>query len=276
MNIICSAIDDDATNALQHHIEEWRRQRHIVETMPIERLAGYLHFDPASRFALVDAIVFGADTNLFSFEDGHMEPTYALPTAMYVANEIRSLPEQCAMRDGRKWKTVPVIIFANGAAPYFSEIPNGVHVLPPICNNHPFLALRQMRQHVDDYYDRILADYRSLGMLVRFQNGHVQIGPALRRRHPTRESSYYYGAGDRRSNRDWVTFKRDHEGLAYDVEVFQNLLERNATETQMHKFFEQHPAFLMDAMLGVPLSHRPVFSNPVPRWTSENRPYVDA
>jgi hypothetical protein len=246
---------------LQHHIEVWRQQRHIVETMPIERLTTYLRFDPASAFALVDAIVCGADS-LFSFENGWVEPTYALPFALYVAKDVRRLPEGCAMRDGRKWRTIPFIIFANAGASTVSEMPNGVHVLPPLCNPYPLLALRQIRRHVDDYYNRILADYRSLGMLVRYENGHVQIGPALRKRNPTRESSYYHGGADRRSNRGWVTIKRDHEGLRYDVEIFENLLESKATETQMHRFLEQHPAFLMDAMLGVPLSHRPVFSDP--------------
>lgn len=247
-----------------YHIEEWRRHRHIIETMPIERLASYLHFDPASELALVDAIVLGADTNLVSFQDGDMWPLFPLATAVDVAESVRSLPEQCAMRDGRKWKTVPVIIFANafdGLPPYY-EMPDGVHVLPPVCSHHPSLSLRRIREHTDEYYDRILRDYVSLGMLVRFENGHVQVGPALRKKDPTIESAYYYAKADRRANRGWVTVKRDHEGLRHDVDIFHHLLETDASETAMHRFFEQHPAFLMEALLGVPLSHRPVFASP--------------
>jgi hypothetical protein len=40
------------------------------------------------------------------------------------------------------------------------------------------------------------------------------------------------------------------------------LLDRNATETEMHRFFEQHPAILMEARMGIPISHRPNFANP--------------
>ena len=74
------------------------------------------------------------------------------------------------MRDGRKWKTIPVIIFSNAfdTVPPYYEMPDSVHVLPPLFNQYPPLALRQIRQHVDDYYERIFADYRSLGLLVWF------------------------------------------------------------------------------------------------------------
>jgi hypothetical protein len=99
-------------------------------------------------------------------------------------------------------------------------------------------------------------------MLVRFENGHVQIGPALRKKNLTIESAYYYAKADRRSNRGWVTVKRDNEGLRHDIDIFQYLLDTNASETRMHRFFELHPAFLMEALLGVPLSHRPVFGSP--------------
>ena len=135
--------DDSATRQLQYHIEEWRRQRHIIETMPVERLVSYLRFDPLSGLALADAIVCGADTNLVSFQNLVIEPRFPLATAVAVAEAIRGLPEQCAMRDGRKWKTIPFIIFANvvDIVPPYYDMPDDVHVLSPICNRYPFLAL---------------------------------------------------------------------------------------------------------------------------------------
>jgi hypothetical protein len=249
---------------MEHHIEQRRRQRHIIQTMPIERIPNYVHFDPASTLALVDAIVLGADTNLVSFQDGEMWPLFPLATAVAVAEDVRSLPEQCAMRDGRKWKTIPVIIFANAfdSLPPYYELPDDVYVLPPACSRHPSVSLMAIRQQVDEYYDRILRDYVSLGILVRFESGHVQVGPALKKKDPSVESAYYYAKADRRSNRGWVTVKRDREGLRHDLEIFHHLLETNASETAMHRFFEQHPAFLMEAFEGVPLSHRPVFASP--------------
>jgi len=59
-----------------------------------------------------------------------------------------------------------------------------------------------------------------------------------------------------------VTLKRDREGLSADVEMFRYMLERNASEREMHKFFKEHPAILMEATERIPLSHRPSFMNP--------------
>jgi hypothetical protein len=56
--------------------------------------------------------------------------------------------------------------------------------------------------------------------------------------------------------------KRDNEGVRCDVEMLEQLLDRNATEPEIQAFFEQHPALLMEAMLGIPISHRPNFIRP--------------
>ena len=58
------------------------------------------------------------------------------------------------------------------------------------------------------------------------------------------ESDYYYAPADRRTHTGWVTVKRDGDGLRHDVEFFQYLIDTGATETKMHNFFEEHPAFL--------------------------------
>jgi hypothetical protein len=44
--------------------------------------------------------------------------------------------------------------------------------------------------------------------------------------------------------------------------MLQILLERDATESEMHRFFEEHPAILMEARMGIPISHRPNFTRP--------------
>jgi len=104
-------------------------------------------------------------------------------------------------------------------------------------------------------------------ILVRFERGHAQIGPALRKTRPNVESDYYYASADRRKNTRWLTVMRDNQGLRVDVEIFQELLERNATETQMQHFFEEHPAFLMQARLGIPIAH-PRYDEPK-RWSPD-------
>lgn len=120
--------------------------------------------------------------------------------------------------------------------------------------------VKAIQDLVDEYQDRVLNDYQSLGMLVRFENGRAQISPALKLKNE--ESEFYYAPGDRRIHKGWVTVKRDHQGLRSDVELFEMMLERGASERQMHKFFEEHPAILMEARPGIPISHRPRFIEP--------------
>ncbi|MGP0020891.1 MAG: hypothetical protein ACLPHP_20145 [Candidatus Sulfotelmatobacter sp.] len=44
-------------------IKARRDYHHIIETMPFERLIGYLKIDPASKWAAVDAVLCKADTD---------------------------------------------------------------------------------------------------------------------------------------------------------------------------------------------------------------------
>lgn len=250
---------------MDHHLEEWRRRGHIVKVMPVERLTSYLRFDPSSDLALVDAIICWAASGVFTFNGAEVAPLYPLGTALHLAHELGSLPESCAMHDGRKWKQLPFIIFAGvgeNPPPYYFELLENVTVLPLICNQHPHLAIARIQDCVDSYHDRVISDYRSTGILVRFEKGHIQIGPALTPRDPDAEGAYYLGRADRRDHRGWVTFTRDREGLSQDVETFRCLLERSASETEMHRFFEQHPAILLEATECIPLSHRPSFASP--------------
>jgi hypothetical protein len=257
MILLCTSIERPQDGmSMDHHVEEWRRRGHIVKVMPAERLASYLRFDPSNCFALVDAIICWANSNIVAFNGPEMERLYPLDAALRLANELRELPKSCAMHDGRKWKQIPFVIFAGASenpVPYYLELPRNVVVLAPVCNWHSHVALVQIRDCVDSYYDRVLNDYRSAGLLIRFEKRHIQIGPALTARDPDAEGAYYLGHADRRDHRSWVTVKRDREGLSEDVETFRHLLERNASETEMHRFFEQHPAVLMEATGRIPL-----------------------
>lgn len=264
MNLLLSIFDDGAGLAIGQHVEYWKLRRHLVESMSFTRLKHYLQFDPASTMALIDAIVCGADTSFVSFDRFGFIPKFPVAHALALAETIGTLPEACAMHDGRKWKAVPFIIFGNGAElDYdYSHLQPRVRLLSPHCNRYPLAALAEIQRCVSEHHDLILKDYERFGLLVRFEHGHIQIGPALKKKDATAESAYYWAGADKRSHRNWVTVKRDREGLSYDVDMFQALLEKKATETEMHRFLEQHPAFLMEAMFGVPLSHKPVFSKP--------------
>jgi hypothetical protein len=266
MNLLYTTAGNFQTLESQDNVRVWRSRYHIVELMPIERVASYLHFDPSSALALIDAIICSADTDLFTYgSDMHaLELNFPLEQALKLARDVRDLPQNCAMRDGRKWRSIPFIIFRH-IADYWTalEAQEDTHaniIFTPY--SHPIVALDQIQGIVDGYQERVLDDYRNLGILVRFENGHAQIRPALRKKDPNAESEYYYAPADRRRNKDWVTVKRDDQGLRHDVELFYQLIDTNASETQMHLFFEQHPAFLMEARMGIPISHSPNFVVP--------------
>jgi hypothetical protein len=255
--LLFTAVGNFLTLEAEACIAEWRAQYHIVEQMPIQRVAPYLHIDPASALALVDAIVCMADMEF-------VHPTLDFPVhkALALARDVRNLPESCTMSDGRKWKSIPFVIFCGGftsGTVLLTKNKEHAHLCP---STHPFEALHLIQRIVDEYHDLVLRDYENLGILVRFKKGHAQIGPALKRKDPRAESEYYFAQGDRRKNTGWVTVKRDSEGLRQDVELFQVLLDRGVGETDMHRFFEEHPAILMEARLGIPISHQPNFARP--------------
>lgn len=263
MNILLTELGL-ATLEAQACVTQWRDHHHIVEQMPMERIIGYLRIDRASSLALVDAIVCMADSAWIALavDDDNRLPRLDSPLekALVLAEDVRNLPDSCTMRDGRKWKKIPIAIFAteNTSATWRARTRSHHASVFPVA--HPADALHKVQALVDDYHERVLQDYENLGMLVSVAKGRAQIGPALRLKKD--ESDFYYAPGDRRDHKGWVTVKRDREGLRADVELFAMLLERGAGEREMHKFFEEHPAVLMEAWLGIPLSHRPNFDLP--------------
>ncbi len=267
MNLLVTTIADSLGWEDQQKIARWRDRKHIVEFMPFEQITSYLRVGYASSLALVDAIVCVAD----QAPAGFIMQYGALPLsfALYLADEVRALPENCAMRDGRKWRSIPLIIFRTIFEHELADrVRNDTHariLFTP--GNHPLVAINQIQEVVDEYRDRVLEDYRRLGIAVRFVRGHAQVGPALRMKDPHIESEYYHSISDRRDHSGWVTVKRDSDALRYDVEVFYRLIDSHASETEMHRFFEEHPAFLMEARLGIPISHKPNFAEP-----KNNRP----
>lgn len=230
----------------------------------MEEIPRYLRFSHASGLALVDAIVCVADDPPIASWEPLRGNLFQLHYALQLAEDVRNLPESCAMRDGRKWRSTPFIIFRSAfdyeLAQSAKDSSHSTILFTPHAD--PRVGLMQIQRIVDEYKDRVLDDYQRLGMLVRFVRGHAQLGPALRRKDASVESEYYYGPTDRRNHSGWVTVKRDDDALRDDVELFHQLIDSGASETEVHKFFEEHPAFLMEARLGIPISHSPSFVVP--------------
>jgi hypothetical protein len=163
--------------------------------MLFDRLMGYLKYDTSARWAAVDAIVCKGDTDT----EGVLYST--LQRAIKLAEDFRSLPESCAMRDGRKWKSIPFVVISD--QPYHFGPPENrrfnIRMIRP--SPYPEEILPQVRDAVDDYLKCVLEDYRDLGLLVTFERGRAQIGPALKKKDPEMESAYYYAPADRRVNK---------------------------------------------------------------------------
>lgn len=238
MNILFTSVADFLTLEAQECLRAWKAHYHVVQQMEFGRVANYLHFESGSTLALVDVIVCMADSDSVVYHEDIRLPAldFPLAKALALADDVGNLPSVCTMRDGRKWRSVPFVIFCG----YWDSRIKGQTHARVLTSTHPTVALKRIQAIVDEYHDRVLNDYQNLGILVRFEKGRAQIGPALKLKDERAESEYYYAGGDLRNNKGWVTVKRDDQGIRQDVEMFQMLLDRRASETEMHRFFEEH------------------------------------
>ncbi len=266
VNLLYTTVPGYQTSRTQSNILEWRRQHHLVEYLPFQRVANYLRFETSSGLALIDAIVCSADA-VGSSVGKDFKPifNYPLDHGLVLSWRISDLPESCAMRDGRKWKAIPLIIFYSPVDHEMAEYARRethAHLIPAGYARHPVIMAMVIKGIVDQFHQKVLNDYQYCGILVLFQNGRAQIKPALKRKRSLVESEFYYSSADRRQLQGWVTFSREKEGVRNDAALFEQLLNRRASETEMHQFFAQHPAILMEARRGVPLSHGLNFTEP--------------
>ena len=261
LNILLTSTGNLEDNAHKHLIKALRDHHNLVETLNFDQVISYLKFDKASKWAAVDAIVCKADT------DPEGIATYTLPRAVSLASSFRDIPETCAMRDGRKWRSIPFIVISDldYQFTYPSEINRlSITIIRP--TSHTSDTTRKISDTVDDYIQKVLDDYHDLGMMITFEKGRARIGPALKKKDPEMESSYYYAPADRRDNKRFMTVMRDSEGLRADVELFQQLLDMGASERQMQRFFEDNPFFLTQARMGIQVSHPSYATN---RWSPD-------
>lgn len=237
------------------------KSRCLVSATTWWSLTSYLRLDLAAKHAMVDAIA------LFPSE---IILDYAAECRR-VVEDVRELPENCCMRDGRKWKRIPFVALSENRF-----IP-GWHLLHdagvPIVQYSSRLSLEstiyQLQRIVDKYFDRALSDYQKVGFLVDCDHGRCRVKWAYRRKDPAAETEYYHSSADRRRLTEYVTVHRNEDGIAYEARLFEELInDRKTSERDIQKFFEQHPAFLMDAMQGVPIPHRPILRDPK-GWTPD-------
>ncbi len=263
-------VETDSAYVRSDEIPHWRRQS-ILSFADRHSLVRHLNFDPAASRALIDVLVF------LMLTDVTPERATECAAVAKVVGEIRNLPAACCMRDGRKWNRLPAVALSSLT---FRGIEHLVAVGASHCFyngclfdddvRHFHAAIRHLHTAVDAYREQVLKSYRKAGILVAYRKGRFQVKWALRETSGDRpENEYYFGPADRRNLADYVTVHRDISGISYEARSFEELINLSGTrERDIQRFFELHPAFLMDAMQGIPIRHRPILKSPS-GWTPD-------
>jgi hypothetical protein len=250
----------------------------IADFMPAPDLASYLKFAPAAAAASIDAIVFLQPERALGFsflrQPREIAPWMAAAMNCLVAQEIRSLPENCAMRDGRKWKRIPITVLTDGG--YRDPAYAGVDVDFVLDLTESILhsglqsstTWRLVEEAVHRYQRKILGEYEQVGFMVTVDHGRYRVKKAYSKKN-NRESEFYFSDKDKSRFRGYVTFGRESEGIEYEAKLFEAVLNDPDTgEREIHNFLEHHPDLLAEAMMGVPISHQPRFpsNNQIPDY----------
>ncbi len=272
MNLLltCSTTPEFSRDAL----DLWNRFC-IAEWMPGREIVRYLLFAPASEFASIDAIVFLEPNKSVGFAEGpdgrltpfpEITPWEAHYYNAAISEQIRNLPETCAMRDGRKWKRIPQIVLTEHGHRHEAYDGLDVEFVMDVTEVMLFqgygspLTWSKLEEIVNRYHLRAMGEYERVGFLITVDRGLYRVRRAFRKRN-SKESEFYFGGKDRRHFHGFVTIGREREGADYEAELFEQLLnDPKAGERELHRFFEEHPNFLAEAMVGVPISHQPYFT----------------
>ncbi len=224
----------------------------IADWMPGNEVVHYLLFSPSSEFASIDAIVF-LEPRMEGFTRGpdgslifpQMMPEEAHWHNAIISEKIRDLPETCGMEayDGLDVEYVidftDRMLFQGFASP---------------------ITWNKIEQIVNQFHRRAMAEYERVGFLVTVHRGLYRVRRAFRKKN-SNESEFYFGGKDKRRFHGFVTIGREQEGADYEAWLFEQLLnDPRAGEREFHRFFEEHPDLLAEAMMGVPISHQPHFT----------------
>jgi|HubBroStandDraft_6_1064221.scaffolds.fasta_scaffold03031_5 hypothetical protein len=175
--------------------------------------------------------------------------------AKFVA-DVRSLESFYAMRDGRKWNSIPIIVMVSSVFSNFT-IEESLNAIV-IEIEHPASDLGVIQKVVADYRRKLLDELDNLGLLVSYENGRYRVGPALSPHDRSAEGHLYYGRADQRQGGKYFTIDRDEYGIQFETELFEALINNpNVSEPDLQRFFVEHPHFLSAASLmqAVPMPH---------------------
>jgi Domain of unknown function (DUF4263) len=240
-------------------VEQLRNRHCAVEIVPSDKLLDCLR-SPVDLLLFADVIVCFIEVDVAELTSPLTYPV-GMIAGQRLTQEVRRLPETRAMPDGRKWKTIPIVIVLSGTASSFfreelqrfASAESAVFVEALLEFGPTFSSIDRT---VREYRQRILAEFSNLGFLVSYRDGRYRVGPAM---NPDRdlEGLFYFGPGDKRHlDGRCFTVDRNVYGIQYEVEQFEGLINSSETsEPELQAFFEEHPHFLSDARLSSPLSH---------------------
>jgi hypothetical protein len=236
-----------------------KERRWAFEFIPLERLIEVLKDSPKTGLT-ADVIVSVVHPD--SAFELRSTPTNLTPAsnAVKLVNEVRSLEGFHAMKDGRKWATLPVVLIVSSL---FSGdgIREPVDAMVTALHSDYGQNLDEIREVVSQYRQRLLDELDNLGLMVTYQQGRYRVGPALTPRDRAVEGEFYYGSADTRDGvrGKYFTVDRDAFGIQYEIEKFEALInDPDVTELDLQHFFEENPHFLISTRLMQALPHVPL------------------
>jgi hypothetical protein len=227
--------------------------------IPLDALLTQLQNSAKSNLT-ADAIVFAIFEQQMQEDEQILSLSTEFENVSKVVIEIRGLEPFHAMDDGRKWNSIPIVVFASNVLENFVNWKPLNVIVAEIEHPHPASDLALIQNAVSEYRNRLLAELDNLGLLVSYENGRYRVGPALTPHDRSVEGVLYYGNADQREGRrgKYYTVDRDEFGVQYEIEQFESLINNpDVGELDLQKFFVEHPHFLAAARLlqAVPLPH---------------------
>jgi hypothetical protein len=227
--------------------ERWGQLGIRSARVPYEQVLEVIN-SPASSELIVDAVVIRGDFLLP--ETGNPAP---IDDLINLSRRIRDLPDTAAMFDGKKWKSVPIIMISTRFARDDDQTelefdrddgaPEEDEADIIVAHDGNNYGADVVKKRVEAYREAVLSDLDNMGFVVRYNRGRYTVAPALRSREEL-ESKYYFGPTDRRSG-DLVTVHRDNFGVQIEVEELEMLINRpDVSERELQCFFEARPHFL--------------------------------
>lgn len=214
-----------------------------------DRVFEVIH-SPASSELIVDAVVIRGDSL-----DTETETPAPIEDLTALSRRIRDLPENVAMFDGKKWRSIPIVTISISTrhardhgpdGPDFvqdDETPETVEADFVEAHDGNNYGANAIKERVEAYRAAVLSDLDNMGFVVRYERGRYTVAPALKSREKL-ESKYYFGPADKRPS-SLVTVHRDNFGVQIEVEELEALINRaDVSERELQEFFEEHPHFL--------------------------------